>query len=1174
MDLFQLWGTIGIKTADAFKAIDDVQQKVNGLATNMGTAMQSAGQKMQDVGQNVSNTGQQMATGISAPIAALGFAAGKLASDVQNSTSKISSSLGLTKKEAEELSKVSQDLWKDGFGENLAEVDAALVQVKQNMHDIGSGDELKQVTRDAMQLAQTTDADLNEVTRAANNLMKGFGVSSKDAFDMMAKGAQNGLNFSNEMFDNLAEYAPLWSQMGYSADEMFGILERGSKAGVYNLDYVNDVMKEFQIRVKDGSKATSDAFDQLSPEANKVWKAFNEGKATVSDVASTVVGELKGMDDQVLASQIGVGLFGTKWEDLESDAMYAMLGTTEAMKGFEGAMGDVQKASEETFGKKWKQFTRTAQHALLPIGTILLDVANEWLPKIAKAVEFVAGAFAGLPKSMQGTIVIGAALIALLGPLLMIFGTMVTGLGAVTSAFGGLTKGVGALGGKLGKMPGLIGKMFKAFGGAGAAQSAVDGLTDSLDTQNDACNNPKKKGKKPTPMDCGGCSMAAQCNSKDKKGKKGKGQSTPRPTPAPPTPVPNGPSGGQSGGKKNPFAKLAGFAKNAAKGVGKAFGGMGKMIARVGSMFLPMLANPMGLAIAAVVAIVAGAVYLIVKHWDSIKAGAIKAFTAIGDFFKKWGPTMLLVLSGPIGWIVALFVKNWDAIKKGTLKAFGAIGDFFKKWGPTILIALSGPIGWIVALFVKNWDDIKKFTEKFLKSIGEFFTDTFKAISEFMKDTLEWLSNFFSETWDAIQDVTEKVFKWIQNFLEDIWNSIKSFFNTVLNAIKSIFEKVWNAIKSFIENTMKAIQNVIQTVWNAIKSFIQTVLNAIKNIVQTVWNAIKSFIQTVMNAIKNIIQTVWNAIKSFISTVMNSIKSIITTVWNAIKSFISTVVNSIKNIIVSVWNSIKSFLSTVMNGIKNALVSAWNAIKSAVTSVVNGIKNAVVGAFNAIKNTAVSIGSSIKNALVGAFNAIKNGAKSALSGLGSLISSAFSGIKNLASDAWSWGKDIMSGLIGGLGSMMKNLKKKVKEVASAIGDKIKDFFGIHSPSRLMRGYGVNIGQGLAIGMEKTKSIIGAASDAMNNAVNTPEPMEIPVSAKMAQTGPMTALQAGGHAVPGQGGVTNETTTNNTDRGVTIQNAQFTLKVEKLQTAEDVAQLRKAIQNVVSDDLFGMAVRNV
>lgn len=148
------------------------------------------------------------------------------------------------------------------------------------------------------------ESDVNEVTRGAAQLMGRFGLSGKQAFDLLAQGSAKGLNYSNELFDNLSEYGPLFHEMGFSAEEMFTILINGSQNGAYNLDYVNDVMKEFQIRVKDGSKSTSDAMGEMSKGTQKVWQEFLKGKGTVKDVFNAVLNELKTSDDQIKVNQL------------------------------------------------------------------------------------------------------------------------------------------------------------------------------------------------------------------------------------------------------------------------------------------------------------------------------------------------------------------------------------------------------------------------------------------------------------------------------------------------------------------------------------------------------------------------------------------------------------------------------------------------------------------------------------------------------------------------------------------------------------------------------------------------------------------------------------------------------------------------------------------------------
>lgn len=369
------------QAGDFGRQMHAVQNRVEGFKNSASNAFKAVGAAAKALG--------------AAGIATLGSAVAKATVEMDSSFSKLQAQTGAMGADLNALKGAAKEAFTRGYGENLDEVSNAVARVKQNMKSIDNG-EIANVTSNAMLLANTFDSDVNEVTRGVNNTMKAFGVSSTKAFDLFTAGGQRGLNFSNEMFDNMAEYAPLAAEMGYSAEQYFGILERGAQAGVYSLDYVNDVMKEFQIRSKDGSKATSDAMGELSKGTQKVWKDFLNGKGTMADVASTVVSELQGMDDQVAANQIGVGLFGTKFEDLEADAMYAMLGSTEAMKGFEGATASAAEAVENSFTNRiksaWRDMTvGIAEAASSPVGKEFLDglasAAENMVPKIEAVVE-------------------------------------------------------------------------------------------------------------------------------------------------------------------------------------------------------------------------------------------------------------------------------------------------------------------------------------------------------------------------------------------------------------------------------------------------------------------------------------------------------------------------------------------------------------------------------------------------------------------------------------------------------------------------------------------------------------------------------------------------------------------------------------------------------------------
>lgn len=216
------------EAGDFGRNMNVVQNKVEGFKRSATEAFKTVGKAA-------------LAIGAGTAVAAVGAVftgAAKTAFEMNDALTTLQVQTGATASQMESYGSAAKEVFGKGYGENIDEVTNALARVKQNMHNIDDG-EISKVTSNSMLLAKTLESDVNEVTRGTNNMMQAFGISADKAFDLFAAGGQRGLNFSNEMFDNVAEYSSLFGNMGYSAEEYFGIMERGAKAGVYNLDYVN-----------------------------------------------------------------------------------------------------------------------------------------------------------------------------------------------------------------------------------------------------------------------------------------------------------------------------------------------------------------------------------------------------------------------------------------------------------------------------------------------------------------------------------------------------------------------------------------------------------------------------------------------------------------------------------------------------------------------------------------------------------------------------------------------------------------------------------------------------------------------------------------------------------------------------------------------------------------------
>lgn len=188
----------------------------------------------------------------------------------------------------EEYNEAIENLYKNAYGTDRNEIAEAMAEVKQQTGELDSS-KLEKMTENAMLLSDTFGFDVKESMRAVNMLMTQFGVTSDEAFSMIVKGAQNGLDKNGDLLDTINEYSVHYKQMGYDAEEMFNSLVNGSKSGTFSVDKLGDALKEFGVRTKDTAESTTAAFAMLGYGTS----ASNEDIAECNDEIAELEKKLK-----------------------------------------------------------------------------------------------------------------------------------------------------------------------------------------------------------------------------------------------------------------------------------------------------------------------------------------------------------------------------------------------------------------------------------------------------------------------------------------------------------------------------------------------------------------------------------------------------------------------------------------------------------------------------------------------------------------------------------------------------------------------------------------------------------------------------------------------------------------------------------------------------------------
>lgn len=448
-----------LDTANIPKQVGKLKSSLEGVTWK---GIKEGDKAAQRLSSSLKSAGTAATVGLTAPILAAGAAALNTASSYEQATARIQSALGLTADEAEALGEVGESIYENGFGASLDAVDDALISVRQNMGALNEAD-LSYVTQAALTLADTLGMDVNESVRGASALMDGFGLYAQEAMDLLVAGAQEGLDFSGELGDNLAEYGPRFAEMGFSAEQYFSILKAGSENGAYSLDKVNDFLNEFQTSLSDGRMdAAIGSFSQSTQDLFQSWK---EGGATGQQVYEAVLGELAQMPEGYERAQLASQLWGSLGEDNAMAMITSLGGVDDAFGDVAGAAGEAGEAASDSFASKWQSAVRTVTGALEPLGDPLVNIASN----VADAVKAFGEWFSGIGEGGQMAVLALAGVLAAIGPVLTLAGNLVTVVPAVTAALSGAGGAAGLLSGAVAALGGPVTAVVAAIAALAAA---------------------------------------------------------------------------------------------------------------------------------------------------------------------------------------------------------------------------------------------------------------------------------------------------------------------------------------------------------------------------------------------------------------------------------------------------------------------------------------------------------------------------------------------------------------------------------------------------------------------------------------------------------------------------------------------------------------------------------
>lgn len=369
----------------------EVRADTSKLDGDLDSAQSKAKESASKLGNIAKTGGKAVAAGFTAvggaAVAAGGYAA-NLATDMDKAMNSFAASTSASKSEMEGYQDVLEKIYANNYGDDFQDIADSMALVTKNLGDM-SDDQLQSVTESAYALRDTFEYDIAESTRAAKAMMDNFGVSGDEAMSLIAAGAQNGLDYSGELIDSISEYSVQFAKVGFDADDMFKVFQKGAESGAFNLDKVGDAVKEFSIRAIDGSDSTAEGFSKIGLSASDMAAKFGEGGESAKAAFKETLNALASIEDPLEQNTAGVDLFGTMWEDLGPEAVEALADIEDGAYDTGDALNEIKEVKYDDLGSMLEGLKRSVEMLVLPLGEELIPVLTELIEDVLPVIKEV-----------------------------------------------------------------------------------------------------------------------------------------------------------------------------------------------------------------------------------------------------------------------------------------------------------------------------------------------------------------------------------------------------------------------------------------------------------------------------------------------------------------------------------------------------------------------------------------------------------------------------------------------------------------------------------------------------------------------------------------------------------------------------------------------------------------
>lgn len=401
--------------------------------------------------------------------------------------------------------------------------------------------------------------------------------------------------------------------------------------------------------------------------------------------------------------------------------------------------------------------------------------------------------------------------------------------------------------------------------------------------------------------------------------------------------------------------------------------------------------------------------------------------------------------------------------------ALGGIGSLIEKLLPVIVDAIPGLIESLLPNLLSSGTNI---VLTLIQGIAAAIPSLLKVLPEIISTIGTSLAEAGPQLFTSISEVLNQLLTFLLEQIPEFFNSISEFFSgdgaaSIMDMLLALFDSIATGIINNLPTILNSLINMLAQILVFLVTQIPSIVSTVVSMIPAIVNGLLQAIPTLIQAIPPIITALVNGLLDCIPDIIDAGVELIGALVDNLPEIINTIVEVIPEIITNLINAVLDHLPDIIDAGFKLITALVDALPQIIITIVKAIPKIITGIIGALVDAIPKIITTGVKLLVSIIKNLPQIIAKIITAIPDIIKALVDGFGGYLSDMADIGLNLIKGLWNGIKDAGAWLRDKISGFFGGVVDDIKDFFGIASPSKLMRDQiGRFIAQGIYVGFNE------------------------------------------------------------------------------------------------------------